>query len=132
MPWIIFHYGWSAFYYEHLCVNICISLESLFHPSSSNEIAHQIAFNACRFMSDNKEKREEYYTLIKKCYSYRSKIVHGVPITRIDAEKYHETIRNTYSFLCATLLKILSDEKLSNTFCDESKRKILFNQQLFG
>ncbi|MDQ7799016.1 MAG: HEPN domain-containing protein [Candidatus Edwardsbacteria bacterium] len=126
-----FCYSWRSFYYEHLTVNLCIVLESLFHPSMSNELSHRIASNACRFMGNTVEERKTIYHMIKKCYGYRSKIVHGVPFNEIENVTFKNIVIDTFHFISKSLLKILENPDIAETFLDNAKRQELFDKYIF-
>lgn len=124
-----FFYAWRAYNIEHICLNLAIVLESLFSPSATNELSHQIAYNLSSFCGGTKEQRQVIYDNIKKFYRLRSSIVHG------GRAKDNELCRTTpYVFhLCADILKrILLDYQLAQKICDEKQRKNLLDDWLFA
>ncbi len=124
-----FFYSWRSYYLDHVCLNLAIVLESLFAPSSAQEVSHQIAFNVSRFCEKNPVKREDIYKTIKKFYAVRSQIVHGGRPRNGDL--FAQTPRVFH--LCARILDtILSDYALAQRFCHEEKRRTLFSEWLFG
>jgi hypothetical protein len=123
-----FFYAWRSHNLKHICLNLSIVLETLFSPSSSNELSHQIAFNLSRFLGENKEQRESAYNTIKIFYRLRSSIVHGGKTDINDLDNIFPDVFH----LCARILKsLLMDYKCANKFCDDKLRKILFNDWLF-
>lgn len=57
-------------------VSYCTALECLFTTSNS-EVNHRIAERVAVLLGTSESEKKEVYSLIKKAYDYRSKIVHG-------------------------------------------------------
>jgi len=124
-----FFYAWRSYYMEHVCLNLSIVLEALFSPSSQHELAHQIAFNASRFLGKTSEERGEVYAVVKRFYAIRSRIVHGAKAK--DRDLYRLVPRVFH--LCAGILKgILLDCDLAVRFCNKDQRQELLDSWLFG
>lgn len=87
--------------------NYCSCFEALFSTSSA-ELSHQLSERIAFFLFENPKERLEIYKKLKKCYSIRSKTVHGDYLSE-------ETIKNLANY---------------SVFCDEITRKI-FNKILF-
>jgi|GEM_PF-2098929 len=124
-----FFYSWRSYYVEHMCLNLAVVLESLFSPSSQQELSHQIAFNVSRFCGQTPEERAVTYKTTKRFYAVRSQIVHGGKAKHYDLY----TLTPEVFHLCARILKaILSDYALALRFCQEEKRRAYFKEWLFG
>lgn len=123
---IYFFYAWRSYHVEPACINLSIVLESLFGPEGSNEISHQIAFNVSRFIGKNNEDRKKVYKEIKRFYSVRSKIVHGV-VPKEDAVL--KSLEYMFPLISLILRKIMTNNELFNGF--NSKRKLLIEKWLF-
>ena len=124
-----FFYSWRSYYLEHVCLNLSIVIETLFSPSSSQELSHQIAFNASHYFGKDANEREVIYSSIKRFYNIRSQIVHG------GKAKFHELAAFTPEVfhICAKILKsILIDYTMAQCFCNETDRNNLFKKWLFG
>lgn len=114
-----FYYAWRSPFLEQTNINLAISLESLFSPSSNSELAHQIAFNIAKFLGETPESQIKHYEQIKKFYSIRSKIVHGSAPG--DDIIWDNTIES-FHLTAIILRKILLDKNLIEIFNDNKKR----------
>ena len=124
-----FFYAWRAYYMEQVCINLAIVLESLFSPSQSQELSHQIAFNAAHFCGSEASERERVYKVVKKFYNVRSQIVHGGKAK--DRDLYITTPEVFH--LCALVLKrILTQSDLKMSFLSEKARNDLIKKWMFG
>ena len=69
--------------------------------------------------------------MIKKCYGYRSKIVHGVPFNEIENATFKNIVIDAFYFISKSLLKILENPDIAETFLDNAKRQELFDKYIF-
>jgi hypothetical protein len=123
-----FFYAWRSYYMDHMCLNLAIVLESLFAPPSQGELAHQIAFNASRFLATDPLEREAVYSLIKSFYGVRSHIVHGAE-PRV--ERLYRCTPSVY-WLCADILKrLLDNPDMARRFCLAEERQQLLREWTF-
>jgi len=54
----------------------CSALETLF-SNDSTELSHKLSERIAHFLSQDKKDRIELFKIIKKCYDFRSKVIHG-------------------------------------------------------
>jgi len=123
-----FFYAWRSYYMPHVCMNLAIVLETLFSPAANTDISQRVAFHVCRFCGNSEEERVALFTMIKKFYGLRSKIVHG------DKPKEHELYELTprvFHLVAWLLSRLLSDWELVETFGNDKKREKMMNQWLF-
>jgi len=124
-----FYFSWRSYYIEHVCLNLAIVLETLFSPSTNQELSHQIAFNVSRFCENTPERREMIYKKVKRFYAVRSQIVHGGKAR--DKELY--TLTPEIFLLCTKiLLNILSNSSVAYRFCHEKERVALLSEWMFS
>ena len=110
-------------------MNLAITLESLFAPHISGETTHQIAFNVSHFIEGTPEYKAEPYKRVKDFYRLRSAVVHGgIP----DDSTLYEVVAQVFELVRAILGRILLDATLAAKFEDESQRRQMFEQYLFG
>lgn len=123
-----YYYSWNSPYLEPICINLAIVFELLFAPHSQSEITHQISYNVAHFITENSNKREEIYRLMKKFYGKRSSVIHGgLP----DTDKLVYPTTEAFK-LCSKILRdILVDEDLIQIFNSENSRKELMKSYLF-
>lgn len=122
-----YYFAWNAINLHSTAINLSVVLETLFSPSSTNELAHQLAFNISKFVSMEKKQRSSNYQFVKKFYSIRSKLVHGGELK--DKELY--TIIEFFTFISTILLRIITDINLFNTFNQEKLRKQYIEELMF-
>jgi hypothetical protein len=125
---IYFYYAWRAYHAEQACINLSIVLESLFGPSSTTELSHQIAFNVSRFFGRTKEIRESIYRTLKKFYGIRSRLIHG------EQAKEHDlldVVEDVFP-ICATALRnILTQREVFMNFNNKASRQKMLDNWLF-
>jgi len=63
----------------------CSALEALLSTSQA-ELSHQIAERVALISEEEKDRRLDLYQFIKRCYSFRSKYIHGASIKTGDAK----------------------------------------------
>ena len=124
-----FFYSWRSYYMDHVCLNLAILLETLFSPSSTQELSHQISFNVSRFYENTGEKQEALYKKVKRFYAVRSQIVHGGQAK----DKGLYTLTPEMFHLCSQILiHILSNTDVATRFCHEKERTRLLSEWMFG
>jgi len=123
-----FFYSWNSFSLEQMCLNLSIVLETLFSPTSNNELSHRIGYNYCYFISEDKTKREKNYKFFKDFYLLRSKIVHG---STVKYDTLRDVVPKMYISVCETLEKILTNKDLQTIFTNDGVRNKTFNDWLF-
>lgn len=125
---IYFYYAWRAYHAEQACINLSIVLESLFGPSSTTELSHQIAFNASRFFGRTKERRESIYRIVKKFYGVRSRLIHG---ERAKEQNLLEVVEDVFPICAAALRRILTQREVFVKFNNKASRKEMLDNWLF-
>jgi hypothetical protein len=123
-----FFYSWNNFSLEQMCLNLSIVLETLFSPTSNNELSHRIGYNYCYFISEDKTNREKNYKFFKNFYTIRSKIVHG---STVEYDTLCDVVPKMYISICKLLEKILTHKDLQAIFNDDGVRNKTFNDWLF-
>ncbi len=125
---VFFFYAWRSYHIEEACIHLAIALESLFAPASTQELSHQISFNAAKFCGQTSQESENIYTSLKRFYKIRSQLVHG---GQSDDYKIIEVINFAYPFTCKCLYKLLTNKQLLKEFDNNSQRHALFKKWLF-
>jgi len=123
-----FYYAWNSHYIDQVCINLAITLEILFTPNSNMELSHQLSCNVAKFMSSEIKEREYFYHKIKKFYSVRSQLIHGM---LPDDMKIIDITVDTFHFVSSILSNILSSKESSELFNNNKKRIEFFNDILF-
>ena len=99
-----------------------MALEALFGPKDAREIAYRLSQRIALFLGENQVDAKQFFSLAKKGYGFRSKIVHGhwkndpEGLTRM--AEVENLVRKSF-------LRILSDEALRNTFSGRERESYL-------
>lgn len=124
-----YYQSWNSAIAEQLCINTSIVIESLFSPSSNNELSFRISLNFALFFHESASgEKRRVFNILKKFYSARSKLVHGERIKDSDKEAISETFR----LVSTALFKVLYDKETLLTFSAKRKREDYFSSLLFG
>lgn len=122
-----YYFSWNSITLYSTTINLSVVLETLFSPSSTNELSHQIAFNVAKFVYTDKKERIAGYQFVKKFYTIRSKLVHGGDIRSHD----FNIVLEFFKLMSLILLKILTDITLFNIFNEDKLRKKYLEDLLF-
>lgn len=97
----------------------CSALEALFSTSQA-ELAHQIAERVALILASDAEERIKIYRFLKECYSFRSKYIHGSPLTDIAGSRIAEISTLLDSTVRDAVEVILKDKELSSALTSET------------
>lgn len=122
-----YYFSWNSINLHSTTINLSVVLETLFSPSSTNELSHQIAYNVAKFLYSDRKERIAGYQFVKKFYSIRSKLVHGGDIKSQDLV----IVVEFFKLISSILLTILTDITLFNTFNEDRMRKKFLEEFLF-
>ncbi len=101
---------------------IWIGLESLFGPSSGQEVSFRIAQRISLFLRDDRVDRAECFKAVRSAYTMRSKVVHGRALKKISPEKAEDQAINSEAYLREAITKLLEEPSLLVEFTDEKCR----------
>ena len=98
--------------------NRIIFLEALLGTDSPTELSHQIAERVIAINHKNKDVDEKYsiYRKIKESYNFRSKVVHGVKLSKKDHNKIIEIDKFIIDECCNLYINILKNKQLEDLF----------------
>lgn len=117
----------------HKIAFYCTCLETLF-STDDQELRHQVAERAARFLGTNSTERQHIYQQVKDAYDIRSSVVHGDVLSK--KFRKAETIQH-YSVVCdeylrSSIRKILSEPDLAATFSStKEKLNTFFKEMIF-
>jgi hypothetical protein len=98
----------------------CSALEALLSTSQA-ELSHQIAERVALISSQNVDERTEIYWLLKECYNFRSKYVHGSPLRDIGEEKIAKLTIKLDEAARRCFEKVMSDHELAQAVTDKEQ-----------
>lgn len=108
-----------------------IALEALFGPEDAREITFRLAQRLAFFLESDKNLAFELFKEIRASYSWRSKIVHGLKLSKLTGEE-SEVLANSIEHIVATCLrKILLDHSLVHSF-DGPQREDFLDKLAFA
>ncbi len=99
-----------------------IVLEALFGPDDAREITYRLSLRLVRFLETDREQMRSLFSTAKKCYAFRSKIVHG---RWKDDPETTKRIAETEALVRRSLIRVLSDGELVRTFSGTTREAFL-------
>lgn len=126
--WMSLHTLWISLTQHHVYgetryMLLWIVLEALF--GTDIEIAHRISERISFFISGSKSDVEKNYSLVKKCYGWRSKVVHGMKLHKLKQDEAEKILYDTETFVRLSLNKILHDKTIIELFDSKGREKYL-------
>jgi hypothetical protein len=101
-------------------------LECLFGVEEmQSETSFRISQRMALFLEQDKDKRPVLFGQIKKSYSWRSKIVHGLRVTNISEEDSQSLLLELETFVRSSLLAILGNQSIAETFDGKGRERFL-------
>lgn len=112
-------------------VNYCTVLESLFSTDSA-ELSHKVAHRTAVFIGGTTENKIGTFTLVKKAYGTRSKVVHGASLGKDAAQQIRVISRELDDLVRKTLNKIFRSETIRIQFeaSDEDMERYFLRESL--
>lgn len=102
-----------------------LALEALFGPDDAREITFRISQRIAFFLTRGEKSRHEMFDDMKESYKWRSKIVHGVRISKLKSELSAILITNLEDTARRALLTILEDNALAKIFTGKGRERYL-------
>lgn len=109
-----------------------IALEALFGTSQGGEITYRLSQRIAFFLGSNSEERKDISKLVKRAYSLRSEVVHGMRLKKLTEEKSNTSMLNTEQRIRDSIKKILQDDKLIEVFSCKKRESYLDDLVLGG
>lgn len=91
-------------------------IEALFGPDSPGETTHQLAERIALFLRGRSPAAFKLYCQIKKDYGVRSKVLHGMKITRVHERDFPEVFDRSEELVRIPLARILDSPDLLAQF----------------
>jgi hypothetical protein len=108
----------------------CSALEALFATQQA-ELSHQITERVALISSPDPEQRMQKYRFLKECYSFRSKYIHGSPLSDIGDVKMAEMSTKLDAAVRDAVEAMSKDEKLSSALSDQTFLDNYMLQKIF-
>lgn len=104
-----------------------IAVEALFGPEDAREITFRLAQRVAFFLSADRSRARDLFTLAKRGYAFRSKIVHGRWKKDLNSETRMAEAEN---LVRNSLVRILQDQSLTERFAG-CAREAYLNDLIF-
>lgn len=107
-----------------------IAMEALFGPEDAREITFRISQRIAFFLCSEKSKAHELFQEIKTSYSWRSKVAHGLRLSKLQQDESEVLSYSIEQLVASSVAKILSDSVLINVF-EGTKREEYLDSLVF-
>ena len=109
-------------------------LESLFGPDDAREITFRLSQRVAFFTSETAEDVRKVFEKVKTSYNWRSKVVHGLRLAKLQEETSLQLITDLEEIVRKSVRKILLDNELIRVFDGKGREDflddLLFNKRL--
>ena len=122
--WMSIRYLWQALkqeWWEGRYALLWTVLETLFGPDSPGETTYRLSQRVALFLAQTKDEAGLLMRDLKKGYSWRSKVVHGASLDKLQPELSIDIMANLEGAVRESMLRILVDHSLIDLF-DGSNR----------
>jgi len=101
-------------------------IESLFGPEAAREMTFRLSQRVALFLEGkNSSKAREIFEQVKASYGWRSKLVHGLRLSKLKSEESRELIVCLEEIIRQSMLKILGDPELVKCFNSKERETFL-------
>jgi hypothetical protein len=104
-----------------------LAIESLFGPEDAREMTFRLSQRVALFLESDKEEAQKLFREVKNSYSWRSKVVHGLRLSKLKEEKSHQLLVNLEQLVRRSLLGVLRGDATARIFDGESREEYLDN-----
>lgn len=100
-------------------------MESLFGPEDGREITFRLSQRVALFLESDKEKAQKLFSEVKNSYSWRSKVVHGLRLSKLKEDESYQLLVGLEQLVRRSFLEVLRDDATARIFDGESREKYL-------
>ena len=108
-------------------LTLWLVLESLFGPQDARETTFRLCQRMALFLAPRGELAKTLFKQLNESYRWRSKIVHGMRLQKLEAPKSVELLEALEGWVHGALKQIISDKTLIATF-DSVNREIFLDE----
>lgn len=102
-----------------------LAMESLFGPEDGREITFRLSQRVALFLESDKEKAQKLFSEVKNSYSWRSKVVHGLRLSKLKEDESYQLLVGLEQLVRRSFLEVLRDDATARIFDGESREKYL-------
>lgn len=104
-----------------------VALEGLFGPEDAREITFRLSQRAAFFLAGDRREAQELFSIVKTGYSWRSKVVHGMRMSKPPKKNSEQIMSEAEDLLRRSLKRLLNDLRLVQTFEGKNRERYLDN-----
>jgi hypothetical protein len=93
-----------------------IAIECLFGPADPRETTFRLSQRIALFLESDEGNARELFEKVKDSYSWRSKVVHGLRLAKLNEEKSLPLLVDLEQFVRRSLLSILENDSMATIF----------------
>jgi hypothetical protein len=102
-----------------------VALEGLFGPEDAREVTFRLSQRAAFFHADDRREAQELISIVKTGYSWRSKVVHGMRLSKLPKKNWEQIMSEAEDLLRRSLNRLLNDLQLVQTFEGKTRERYL-------
>lgn len=100
-------------------------IECLFGPEDGREISYRLSLRVALFVEPDATRARELSARIKRSYGWRSKIVHGLRLTRLNQSEREALLSELEELVRRALLAVLGDPAVVARFDGDEREEYL-------
>lgn len=108
-------------------VLLWIVMEALFGPEDTREATYRLSQRVAFFLASDREEAREIFKDARANYTWRSRVVHGMRLAKLSENEARQILYRTEEFVRKSLNRLLSDQKLIQTFSGKDRESYLDN-----
>ncbi len=108
-------------------VLLWIAMEALFGPDDARETTYRLSQRVAFFLATDKEEAQKFFEDARTNYGWRSKVVHGMRLSKLSDNESRQILHRTEEFVRKTLNRLLNDPKLIQIFSGKNRESYLDN-----
>lgn len=126
--WTAVRYLWQALkqdWWEGRFLLLWTAIETLFGPDNPGETTYRLSQRVALFLAASKDEAAGLVRDLRRGYGWRSRVVHGAPLNKLQPELSRDIIEGVELTLRRAVLKIVTDDSLVGVFNGESREIFL-------
>jgi len=102
-----------------------VALEGLFGPEDAREVTFRLSQRAAFFLAGDRREAQELFSMVKTGYSWRSKVVHGMRLSKLAKKNSEQMMSEAEELLGRSLKRLLNDLQIVQSFAGKNRERYL-------
>lgn len=102
-----------------------VALEGLFGPEDAREVTFRLSQRAAFFLANDRREAQELFRIVKTAYGWRSKVVHGMRLSKLPKENSEQIMSEAEDLLRRSLKRLLNELRLVQVFEGKDRERYL-------